>query len=258
MKKRKVAARPAKKIFKKKRASMAQELPKAFLDHVNKIDAKRARPVIQHIIKYGQVTTEELKDQYGYNHPPRAARDVREQGVLLKTIKVRSTDGRSIGAYIFDPSFAISSKGGRTAISKAFKELLVSEQGTRCAVCNAPLEERYLQVDHRIPFEIAGDDSEEDRVTEDYMLLCGSCNRAKSWSCENCPNWAIKNPETCETCYWAHPEEYAHISTRSIRRLDVVWSEGETKDHDRIHAAAEKLGQSFADFVKATLRNSVK
>lgn len=46
------------------------------------VTAKRPRTVIDHILKHGYVTTEELKEQYGYDHPPRAARDVREQGIL--------------------------------------------------------------------------------------------------------------------------------------------------------------------------------
>lgn len=41
---------------------------------------KRARVVIEHILEHGYITTEQLEKDYGYNHPPRAARDVREVG----------------------------------------------------------------------------------------------------------------------------------------------------------------------------------
>ncbi len=34
------------------------------------ITAKRPKTVIDHILKHGFITTEELKDNYGYNHPP--------------------------------------------------------------------------------------------------------------------------------------------------------------------------------------------
>ena len=44
------------------------------------ITDKRPKTVIDHILKHGHITTDELKVQYGYNHPPRAARDVRESG----------------------------------------------------------------------------------------------------------------------------------------------------------------------------------
>ena len=33
--------------------------------------AKRAKTVIDHILKHGHITTEELKNLYGYDHPPR-------------------------------------------------------------------------------------------------------------------------------------------------------------------------------------------
>lgn len=46
------------------------------------------------------------------------------------------------------------------------------------------MDERDLQIDHRVPYEVAGESNE--LKTEDFMLLCGSANRAKSWSCEHC------------------------------------------------------------------------
>ena len=61
-------------------------LPKEFLDLLEKVTAKRAKTVINHILQYGQITTEDLKEVYGYSHPPRAIRDVREQGIPLDKI----------------------------------------------------------------------------------------------------------------------------------------------------------------------------
>lgn len=52
--------------------------PKEFLDMLNSVEAKRPKTVIQHILRHGFITSEELKNTYGYNHPPRAVRDVRE------------------------------------------------------------------------------------------------------------------------------------------------------------------------------------
>lgn len=54
--------------------------------------------VIDHIIAHGFITTEDLQ-KYGYNHPPRAARDVREAGIPLETFFVESSDGQRIAAY---------------------------------------------------------------------------------------------------------------------------------------------------------------
>ena len=68
------------------------EYPKEFLDLLESVTAKRPRTVIQHILKNGYITSEELKDVYGYNHPPRAVRDVREYGIPLVTYRVQGSD----------------------------------------------------------------------------------------------------------------------------------------------------------------------
>lgn len=65
---------------------------KEILDRLNSITSKRPRLVIQHILKHGYVTTEELENLYGYQHAPRAARDVRERGIPLDTHYVTSSD----------------------------------------------------------------------------------------------------------------------------------------------------------------------
>ena len=81
-----------------------KEYPKEFLDLLESVTAKRPRTVIQHILKHGFITSQELKDLYGYNHPPRAVRDVREYGIPLVTYRVMGSDGRKIAAYKFgDP-----------------------------------------------------------------------------------------------------------------------------------------------------------
>lgn len=56
----------------------APKFPAYFLELLEGVQQKRARTVIDHILKHGQITTQEIKDTYGYNHPPRTARDVRE------------------------------------------------------------------------------------------------------------------------------------------------------------------------------------
>ena len=107
-------------------------LPEDFIDKLNAITAKRPKTVIQYILEHGYVTTEELK-QLGYEHAPRAARDVREQGIPLETFRVKGSNGRSIAAYRFgDPSQVedkLSKAAGRTALSKALKKALVEKYG---------------------------------------------------------------------------------------------------------------------------------
>jgi len=234
-----------------------QDYPPEFVAKLKAVTSKRPKTVIDHILKHGFITNEELKNLYGYNHPPRAARDVREQGIPLDTFKVKAEDGKSIAAYKFgDPTQIRGDKlGGRKVFSKEFKAQLVAENGSKCAVCSGVYEERYLQVDHRIPYEVGGDSSFEDRDPADYMLLDGSCNRAKSWSCEHCDNWNnLKDPDVCSTCYWASPHQYEHIAMKQSRRVDVVWNEGETKNYDKLKQHAESRKQMMPEFVKEILR----
>ena len=71
--------------------------PKEFLELCASITGKRPKTVIDHILKHGHITTEELKNKYGYDHPPRAARDVRELGIQLETFRVEAANGRKAG-----------------------------------------------------------------------------------------------------------------------------------------------------------------
>lgn len=163
--------------MKKKRPS------KEFLELARTITNKRARIVIEHILKHGYITTEDLETKYGYNHPPRAARDVREAGIPLETFRVKDKEGRSIAAYRFGDFTKIQKNklSGRTIFPKEFKEQLFRIQHGKCAVCNGSFELRYLQIDHKVPYEVAGDEISTKRDLSEFMLLCGSCNRAKSW-----------------------------------------------------------------------------
>ena len=95
------------------------KFPPEFLELLKRVTAKRPRTVIDHILKYGQITTEELREIYGYNHPPRAIRDVREHGIPVETFRVTGSDGRKIAAYKFgDPSEVRATQlYGRTAFA---------------------------------------------------------------------------------------------------------------------------------------------
>ncbi len=236
------------------------DLPSDFKRLLNSIRSQRPRTVIQHILEHGYVTTEELRDLYGYNHPPRAARDVREHGIPLVTFRVTGSDGRRIGAYKFgDPAAVQSDKiGGRTTIPKQFKNRLIEETGHHCAICLETYESRHLQVDHRIPYEIAGDVVSQDRATQDYMLLCGSCNRAKSWTCEHCPNWTEQqSPAICAVCYWAHPENHEHIATEAVRRVDITWTGAEIDTFEALKQQATVNEASLKNYIKAVLANHI-
>lgn len=229
------------------------------LELCEKVTAKRARVVIDHILQHGGVTTDELQD-IGYTHPPRAARDVREQGIPLETYRVRSEKtGRMIGAYRFaDPSEIKGGRiGGRRAFSKAFKEALIDRYGSADTITGERMDPRYLQIDHRIPYEVAGDDAGVDLDVEDYMLLDASNQRAKSWSCEHCENWQnIHDPAICGSCYWAFPEDYRHVAMHEERRVDVVWQGQETRLYDAAKQAADAEGLTPAEFIKRLVRRA--
>ncbi len=214
---------------------MKQKLPKTFIEKLKLVTAKRPKTVIDHILKNGFVTTEELKD-LGYAHAPRAARDVRELGIPLETFRVKGSDGKSIAAYRFGtPSQAenkLSKVAGRTVLSKALKKALIEKYGAKCFIYLQPMEERLLQVDHRIPYEIGGEQNEGD--VERYMLLSPSANRAKSWTCEHCLNWERKSPDFCVSCFWAYPEEYSHVAGKEQRRIVITFTGDEIEDYNKL------------------------
>lgn len=216
------------------------------------ITNKRARIVIEHILENGFVTTEQLEKQYGYKHPPRAARDVREFGIPLETFRVEDSAGRSITAYRFGDMNNIQ-KGrleGRQTFPKQFRNELYAQSRGKCSICNGFFEQRYLQVDHRVPYEVTGD-TQDSLNPKDFMLVCGSCNRAKSWSCEHCTNWQNeKSSQVCLKCYWANPENYVHVALREVRRTDILWNENEVELYEKLKTLAVQNQFPIPEYVK--------
>ena len=236
---------------------MPQKLPDWFVKKAQAVTAKRAKTVIDHILKHGHITTEELKSTYGYDHPPRAARDVREQGVPLETFRIHDSQGKSIAAYRFGEPSEIRAGilGGRKVLSKKLKQLLIDQSSCRCDICLTPYQSRYLQVDHKVPYEVAGERGGAEAPNE-FQLTCGSCNRAKSWSCEHCTNWMEKRVvRVCQTCYWASPESYTHVAMVPMRRIDIGWTGKQTRDYDKLAIMAQHAGESLQDFIKGILRD---
>jgi hypothetical protein len=228
----------------------SQPLPDDFLQLCKSVTAKRPKAVIDHILEYGFITTEDLKETYGYNHPPRAARDVREHGIPLETYRVTGSDGRKIAAYRFGEltKARFSRLSGRTGLSKQIKAELISAYGCKCFIYLEVMNDRDLQIDHRIPFEVDGEPVLE---AENFMLLCGSANRAKSWSCENCENWnSLKDKSICLSCYWAYPENYEHIAMRQIRRVDLIWEGDDIVRYEQLKQQAIDLGKPIPELIR--------
>lgn len=234
------------------------EYPEDFLNKLNAVEKKRPKTVIQHILKYGHITTEELKEIYGYNHPPRAVRDVREYGIPIDTYYVTDSTGRKIAAYKFgnpnEIKNSLSKSAGRTVLSKALKQALVEKYGSKCFVYLETMDDSILQVDHRIPYEIGGEHDEKD--IDYFMLLSPSANRAKSWTCEHCENWERKNSDFCLHCFWAHPENYDHIAGKYERIISLVFTGDEVEDYDKLIQLAGK--DKAQEVIKKIIHDTLK
>ncbi len=219
-----------------------KEYPKKFLELLNSVSAKRPKTVIQHILKFGFITSKELKDIYGYNHPPRAIRDVRELGIPIETYRIVDDEKKSIAAYKFgNPNNIknnLAKSAGRTVLSKALKQALIEKYGSQCFIYLETQPSALLQVDHRIPYEIGGDHDEND--VDYYMLLSPSANRAKSWTCEHCQNWSKKDISFCMKCFWAHPENYDHVAGKFEKIISLIFTGDEIKDYNKLIALSGK------------------
>jgi hypothetical protein len=233
-----------------------RSIPPELLALCKSVTAKRARTVIDHILKHGFITNDDLSGRYGYDHPPRAIRDVRENGIPLITHKVKSLKtGRNIGAYTFDDLANVKHGriGGRRAFSKQFKKSLIAMYGARDAFTGETLDPIYLQIDHRVPYEVSGDGGQSN--PQDFMLIDAASQRMKSWSCEHCENWlAVHDTSVCKTCFWASPETYSHIAMKAKRRADVVWSGDEVDDYERIKAESASKRMTVSELIKSVLR----
>ena len=233
----------------------------ALLELCLSVTAKRPKTVIDHILEHGFITTEELNEKYGYNHPPRAVRDVRENGIPIETFRVTGSDGRKIAAYRFGEHDKQSTKklSGRTGLSKKIKEALIRKYGCKCFIYLEEVDERELQIDHRVPFEVGGDGDGDELNSDDFMLLSASANRAKSWSCEHCENWqGLKDYQVCISCYWAYPENYTHIAMRQIRRVDLLWEGDEIEIYQKLKVQAINLDRELPAYVKSIIEQALQ
>ena len=240
-------------IFEYWRCIEMGNIPTDFKEKLDSVTNKRARFVIDTILQKGFCSTEDLKDA-GYEHAPRAARDVRELGIPLDTFKVKDRTGKSIAAYRFGDweeykkQNQVNKSAGRTLQSTKIKQALIQRHGSICFLYNEEYPEQLLQVDHRIPFEILGEQDEQN--IDNFMLLCPSGNRSKSWACEHCENWRIKNPSMCSCCYYAHPENYEHVAGTEEKKIDLIFKGADIDIYNRIKELADQKGINLQDAFK--------
>ena len=125
--------------------------------YVAKVATGRAVKAIVAMLKNGSVTTEEL-NAMGYDHPPRAIGDVKDNGIPVVTKMEVNALGRRMARYFLGTAKDIrDGQTGRTNFSKKFRQAVFAAYGARDAVTGATHEPRSLQIDHRIPYRIAGD-----------------------------------------------------------------------------------------------------
>ena len=223
--------------------------------------SKRAAKVLKVMLEKGSISTDEIKD-LDYNHPPRAIGDVRDCGIPIVTGKGVSRSGQQMAVYSFGaPTDIMDGRvGGRSALPKKFKAALIQRYGSIDCITGARLDQRVLQIDHRVPYRIDGDAGLADYDVEAYMLLDASSQRAKSWSCETCPNMAASEraSSVCRRCFWAFPEDYDHIATKAQRRTDIVWQGDDVETHDRLKDIADREDRSVAELLRQLARAKIK
>jgi len=214
----------------------------------------RARKAVEHILEHGSITTDEILAM-GQGHPPRTIADIKDAGVRTAMTMVL-VEGNRRAQYTLVPDMTGEMQADRKSIPKKFRDSVFSAHSYRCAVCNGTFTARELQADHRIPFRIAGD--AEHFALEDFMPLCASDNRGKSWSCEQCENWTKRDSGMCETCFWCSPDgAYTHVAGRAVRRVDVSWTgAAEVAVYDRMAKDARRARMSPAEYLKVLLEKS--
>ena len=90
------------------------------------------------------------------------------------------------------------------------------------------------------------------------MLLSASSQRAKSWSCEHCPNWRNGRDEAvCESCFGAFPDDHTHIAGNPVRRVDIEWRGSEVEIFERIRNRAESEDATVAAYIKRLAERAV-
>ncbi len=68
-------------------------------EYIQQIKSKRARIILQHILDNGSISSQEIQNKYGYNHPPRAIRDIKDCGINIITNKIKNADGKIHAIY---------------------------------------------------------------------------------------------------------------------------------------------------------------
>ena len=166
----------------------------------------RGKYVAQVILERGSVTCEIISKEY--QEYRRAIKDLRDVGVTL------SKPGQE---YYFDPQSFVEAKESRNPLSTQEIQALLKKH-PRCTICH---QGGHLQGDHRVPWDIVGNQRYKLEGIQAFMALCPSCNTKKRDVCKPCPKTM-----PCNDCYWAYPEKYTHIACLVMVRFELTAPEG--------------------------------
>ena len=234
------------------------ELRAELVEEILRRTSGRSRLVVKQILDHGFVTTTTL-GSLNLDHPPRAAADVRDRGIPLLTV-TKSVDGKQVGHYRFPDKLTELDRNssGRFAISKKFQKMVIDHYGDHDIFTGMKLARSSLQIDHRVPFRISGDPTSPFDI-KDFMPVSAAMNRAKSWECEACPNWNERSQATCESCYWAVPDQnYEHVATVPVRRLDLVWQADEVHEFERLLNYSKTIDDKITSVAKHVIAEALQ
>ena len=94
---------------------------------------------------------EEALKKAGYEHAPRAKRDVVEKGIPIDTFNGKDSEGRRMAVYKFGnweeakKQNSIAKTKGRNNLSDKLKQKLIKENGSKCALYGEKFDESLLQ-----------------------------------------------------------------------------------------------------------------
>jgi hypothetical protein len=205
---------------------------------------RRARVVTEFKVKNSSVNTD----------------DVQDTGLPIVTSETKDENNKDILSYKFAEEGKISflREQDRKHFSKDFKDHLIEKHGSICCICLIKEESGHLQIGQRIPYGVLDEIQYKKEKEKNYFLLCGSCNRSKSLSCDTCKNYKeIKDPNVCKSCYWASPEKYNHIAMKKEGRIELVFTEELMETYNKIKSASETAKTNICKFVIELLKKSL-
>jgi hypothetical protein len=259
----------------KNRREITEQLRKAVSDKLNSVtDLDQAvRDTIIEVLDFmgkrplqGLITL--LKNHPGwtsgkeikisYDHSPRVLADLKDYGIPILAESRATRDDSKSHHYRLGRKENILRQPlkGRSALRKAIKRELLTKFGNRDSFTQIEFPESSLQIDHRIPFRVSGDNP-ENLVVDRFMLLSASSQRAKAMACKRCRNMSEGVLGHCRSCYWASPEGYDHVELTKAKITIIVWNEEDEDLLSSLTLSSARNNKNTSDEIKAALRAAI-